>query len=306
MPVFIIAEIGINHNGDINIAKKLIDGAVFAGADAVKFQKRTLELVYTKEYLDSCRESLWGTTQRDQKRALEFGETEYDIIDECCKEKGITWFASAWDLESAEFLKKYDLEYNKIPSALLTHKELLSVIAWQKKYTFISTGMSTLEEIEDATNIFREADCPFELMHCNSTYPMKDEEANLRVIPFLKNHFKCDVGYSGHEVGLISSVAAVPFGITSLERHITLDRAMYGSDQAASVEIMGFYRLVSYVRTVESALGDGIKRVTDGELKVCEKLRRYEDVRAFQEHIVNLPVQTAQKPTSSSLRFMLL
>ena len=278
MSVFIIAEIGINHNGDIDIAKKLIDGAVFAGANAVKFQKRAIEQVYTREYLDSPRESLWGKTQLDQKFGLEFGEKEYDVIDSYCSEKGIDWFASAWDLESAEFLKKYDLKYNKIPSALLTHKELLKSIAKQEKHTFVSTGMSTLEEIEEAVKIFRETNCPFELMHCNSTYPMKDEDANLKVIPFLRKRFKCDVGYSGHEVGLITSVAAVAFGITSLERHITLDRAMYGSDQAASVEVIGFHRLVSYVRVVESALGDGIKRVAESEIKMRDKLRRYKDV----------------------------
>ena len=278
MSVFITAEIGINHNGDINIAKKLIDGASFAGANAVKFQKRTIERVYTREYLDSPHESPWGKTQRAQKVALEFGEEEYDIIDKYCKEKGIEWFASAWDLESVEFLKKYNLKYNKIPSALLVHKEFLSTMAEQKKHSFVSTGMSTLEEIEEVVQIFRKTDCPFELMHCNSTYPMKDEDANLKVIPFLRERFKCDVGYSGHEVGLITSVAAVTFGITSLERHITLDRAMYGSDHAASVEIRGFYRLVSYVRTVESALGNGRKRITEDELKIRNKLRRYEDV----------------------------
>ncbi len=278
MSVFIIAEIGINHNGDIGIAKKLIDSAVFAGADAVKFQKRTIEKVYTKEFLDSPLQSPWGKTHRDQKLALEFGSKEYDIIDSYCREKGITWFASAWDLESVEFLKKYNLKYNKIPSALLTHRELLNSIAEQRKHTFISTGMSSFEEIEEAVKIFRKTHCPFELMHCNSTYPMEDKEANLRVIPFLQRRFKCNVGYSGHEVGLITSVAAVVFGIASLERHITLDRAMYGSDQAASVEVMGFHRLVSYVRTVEPALGDGTKRVTDSELKVRNKLRRYKDV----------------------------
>jgi N-acetylneuraminate synthase len=278
MSVFIIAEIGINHNGDINIAKKLIDGAIFVNVNAVKFQKRTIDRVYTEEYLDSPRESLWGKTQRDQKNGLEFGEKEYDIIDRYCREKGIRWFASAWDLESAEFLKKYNLQYNKIPSPLLTHKDLLKSIAKQKRHTFISTGMSTLEEIEEAIAIFRKTDCPFELMHCNSSYPMKDKDANLKVIPFLRERFKCNVGYSGHEVGLITSVVAVAYGITSLERHITLDRAMYGSDQAASVEIMGFYRLIDYVRTAESALGDGVKRITENELNVRDKLRRYKDV----------------------------
>ena len=278
MSVFIIAEIGINHNGDINIAKKLIDGAIFSGVSAVKFQKRTIERVYTKEYLDSPRESPWGKSQRDQKFGLEFGRKEYNIIDKYCREKKIEWFASAWDLESAEFLKKYNLKYNKIPSALLAHRDLLMAIAKQRKHTFISTGMSTLKEIKEAIQIFRKESCPFELMHCNSAYPMKDEDDNLKTIPFLREKFKCAVGYSGHEVGLVISVAAVMLGITSLERHITLDRAMYGTDQAASVEIMGFHRLVSYVRAIELALGDGVKRITESELKVRDKLRRDKDV----------------------------
>ena len=278
MSIFIIAEVGINHNGDINIAKKLIDGAIFSGADAVKFQKRSIDKVYTKDYLDGHRESPWGKTQRDQKQGLEFGEKEYNLIDSYCKERGIEWFASPWDLKSVDFLKKYKLKYNKVPSALLTHKKLLESIAGQKVHTLISTGMSTGDEIEEVVKIFRKADCPFELMHCNSTYPMKDEDANLRAINTLKDRFKCDVGYSGHEVGLIPSVAAAVYGISSLERHITLDRAMYGSDQAASVEIMGFHRLISYVRQVEKALGNGIKEVTGDERKVREKLRRYEDV----------------------------
>ena len=270
MSVFIIAEIGINHNGDINIAKKLIDGTVFAGANAVKFQKRTIEKVYSREDLDRPRESPWGTTNREQKLGLEFSKEEYDEIDKYCRGKDIYWFASAWDLDSQEFLRQYNCKFNKVASAMLTHRTLIEMIAEEKKHTFISTGMSTLEEIEEAVKIFRKTDCPFELMHCNSTYPMKDEEGNLRVIPFLQDRFKCDVGYSGHEVGLITSVAAVSFGITSLERHITLDRA--------SVEVMGFHRLVSYVRTVEAALGDGIKRVTESELKIRDKLRRYRDV----------------------------
>lgn len=280
MSAFVIAEIGINHNGDVNIAKKLIDGATFAGANAVKFQKRTVERVYTKEYLDSHRESLWGKTQMDQKKGLEFGEKEYDIIDKYCNERGISWFASPWDLDSVSFLKKYKLKYNKVPSALLTHKELLEAIATEKKHTFISTGMSSLEEIEKAISIFKKSDCPFELMHCNSAYPIQDKDVNLKLIPFLRERFKCDVGYSGHEVGIIASVAAIMFDITSLERHITLDRAMYGSDQAASVEIMGFHRLISYIKQVEEALGEGVKKITKSELKVQEKLRRCSDVKS--------------------------
>ena len=271
---FIIAEIGINHNGSVDIAKKLIDGAAFSGADAVKFQKRTIEKVYTKEELDKPRESPWGKTNREQKKGLEFGKKQYDIIDKYCKEKGIKWFASAWDTDSLRFLKQYKLKYNKVASAMLTHRELVEMISKEKKYTFISTGMSTLNEIQRVVDVFKKNKCPFELMHCNSTYPMKDYEANLRLIPFLRKKFKCNVGYSGHEVGLITTCAAVALGATSVERHITLDRSMYGSDQAASVEIMGFYRLVEYIRTIESALGNEKKIVTDQEQEIKKKLRR--------------------------------
>lgn len=276
MSVFIIAEIGINHNGDVQIAKKLIDGAVFSGADAVKFQKRRVEKVYSKEELDKPRESPWGTTTREQKFGLEFGDKEYSEIDRYCKEKGIHWFASAWDIDSQYFLKKYNCKYNKVSSAMLTHRELLEAIAEEKKYTFISTGMSTMEEIDKAVKIFQKNNCPFELMHCNSTYPMPDEEANLKLIPFLREKFKCNIGYSSHEVGIINTCAAVALGATSIEKHITLDRAMYGSDQAASVEVMGFYRLVNYIRTIEKALGDGIKRISPQEEIIKKKLRRVE------------------------------
>lgn len=274
MSVYIIAEIGINHNGDLTIAKKLIDGAVFAGCNAVKFQKRTINVVYSRAELDKPRESPWGKTNRDLKSRLEFGKEEYDEIYKYCNEKEIDWLASAWDVESQRFIARYDLKYNKIASAMLTHRELLEIVAEEKKYTFISTGMSTLEQIAKAVGIFRKVDCPFELMHCNSTYPMKDRYANLRVIPFLHKTFKCDVGYSGHEVGLITACAAVALGATSIERHITLDRAMYGSDQAASVEVIGFYNLVQYIRTIELARGDGQKRITEEEMKIMKKLRR--------------------------------
>jgi N-acetylneuraminate synthase len=274
MSVFIIAEVGINHNGDLKIVKKLIDGAIFAGADAVKFQKRTIEKVYSGEELDKPRESPWGTTNREQKLGLELGEKEYDEIDRYCKEKGILWFASAWDIDSQHFLQKYKCEYNKIASAMLTDKELLEEVAREKKYTFISTGMSTMEEIEKAVGVFKKQSCPYELMHCNSVYPMPEDQANLKVIPVLREKFNCKVGYSGHEVGLIVTCGAVVLGATSIERHITLDRAMYGSDQAASVEIMGFYRIVSYIRTLEKALGNGIKVVTKEEENIKKKLRK--------------------------------
>ena len=275
MPAFIIAEIGINHNGDINIAKQLIDAAVFSGCNAVKFQKRTVEIVYSKEELDKPRESPWGNTNRDQKMGLEFGKEEYDEIDRYCKDKHIEWFASAWDLDSQIFLKQYNSKYNKIASPMLTYHDLLEMVANEGKYTFISTGMSTLKEIETAIKIFKEHNCPFELMHCNSAYPMKDKDACLSMIPALRERFKCNVGYSGHEVGLIVSCAAVALGATSIERHITLDHTMYGSDQAASVEPMGLYKLVKYIRGVESAMGDGVKVITEEEKQNKAKLRKY-------------------------------
>jgi N-acetylneuraminate synthase len=271
---FILAEIGINHNGDLNTAKKLIDGAVMAGCDAVKFQKRTIDVVYTKEDLDRPRDSPWGKTNREQKNGLEFSRAEYNEIDRYCKEKGIEWLASAWDVESQIFLRSYDLKYNKIASALLTHTKLLEMVAEEGRHTFISTGMSTMKEIAHAVKIFRDANCSFELMHCNSTYPMKNEDANLAVIRTLQDEFGCDVGYSGHEVGRVVSCMAVALGATSLERHITLDRTMYGSDQAASIEIDNLIRLVRDVRTVEAAFGKPEKVVQETEIPIKAKLRR--------------------------------
>ena len=272
---FVIAEIGINHNGDMNVVRELIDKAAAAGCDAVKFQKRTVELVYSKEELDKPRESPWGTTNREQKNGLELTKQDYDEIDAYCRDKGIEWFASAWDLESQKFLQQYDLKYNKVASALLTYRELLEEIAREGKHTFISTGMSTLEQIAQAIQIFDEANCSYELMHTNSTYPMSIEDANLRVMDTLKENFQCNVGYSGHESGIIVSCAAVARGATSLERHITLDRAMYGSDQAASLEIGGLQRLVGYVRDIEQALGSSVKRVMETEVPIAKKLRKH-------------------------------
>jgi len=273
--IFIIAEIGINHNGDIGIAKDLIKVAKEAGCDAVKFQKRTIELVYSKELLDSPRESPWGATQRAQKEGIEFGYEEYKEIDRFCGEVGIEWFASAWDLESQKFLRQFNCKYNKIASAMLTYEPLLEMAASEKKHTFISTGMSTLEQIDRAVEIFRNAGCPFELMHCISTYPMEDEDANLNCINTLRERYKCNVGYSGHEVGLAVSYAAAALGITSLERHVTLDRAMYGSDQAASVEPMGLKSLVGAVRKIEKAMGDGAIGVLAKEVPISKKLRAH-------------------------------
>jgi N-acetylneuraminate synthase len=275
MGIFIIAEIGINHNGDVKVAKQLIDVAKDAGADAVKFQKRTIDIVYSKEMLDSPRESPWGTTQRAQKEGLEFSLDDYKMIDAYCREKGIDWFASAWDIESQKFLRQFDLKYNKIASAMLVYEDLLKEVASEKKHTFISTGMSTMELIDRAIDIFRGVDCPFELMHCVSTYPMKDEDANLNCIKTLQELYKCNVGYSGHEVGLAVSYAAAALGISSLERHITLDRAMYGSDQASSIEPMGFRTLVGAIRKIEKAMGDGVKKINEKEVTISQKLREH-------------------------------
>lgn len=272
--VFITAEIGINHNGNLEIAKKLIDIAVSAGCDAVKFQKRNVEKVYSKEMLDSPRESPWGTTQRDQKMGLEFSLKQYDIIDKYCKKKKIPWYASCWDVGSQIEMRKFKTEYNKVASAMLVHHKLLNTIAEEGKYTFISTGMSTMEQIGDAVNIFRKKDCPFELQHSHSAYPMSLEEANLRMIQTLRKKFKCKVGYSGHETGAyLVCIAAVLLGATSLERHITLDRTMYGSDQAASLEPQGLFRMVKDVRSLDIILGDGKKRIWDSELPSQKKLR---------------------------------
>lgn len=272
--VFITAEIGINHNGDLNIAKQLLDWSYLSGCDAVKFQKRTVDKVYTKEYLDSYRESPWGTTQRAQKEGLEFGKEEYDAIDAYCREKNIEWYASAWDVESQIFLRQYDLKHNKIASAMLTDMEFLQAVAEEKKHTFIATGMSTYEEIDAAVEVFKKNRCPYELLHCNSTYPMKNEDANLMMIPALRERYGVDVGYSGHETGRIVSLSAAALGATSLERHITLDRTMYGSDQAASLEVDDLQRLVKDIRVIEKALGDGRKVLTEAGAAVRKKLRR--------------------------------
>ena len=273
MRTFIVAEIGINHNGDLRLAKQLIDTAVVAGCDAVKFQKRTVDKVYTQEYLDSRRKSPWGETQRAQKEGLECGKAEYDEIDSYCHEKGIEWYASAWDIDSQKFLQQYDCKYSKVASAMLTNNELLEEIAKEGKYTFIATGMSTLEEIDHAVEIFEKYQCPFELMHCNSTYPMPDEDANLKMIKVLSDIYKCKVGYSGHEAGTLVSTCAVAVGATSIERHITMDRTMYGSDQKASIEPYELCKLVRDIRMTEKILGSGEKILTAAEEEVKKKLR---------------------------------
>jgi len=277
MSIKIIAEIGINHNGDMGICKKLIDVAADSGANCVKFQKRDIDQVYTQDFLDSSRESQWGTTQREQKTGLEFSAEQYQEIEDYCKSKDLEWFASAWDINSQKFLRQFNSKYNKVASAMIVHTDLLKEIASEGKHTFISTGMTTYDDIQTAVNIFRKANCSFELMHTVSTYPMKDEDANLNMIKTLRDKFDCNVGYSGHEVGLAVSYAAAALNITSLERHITLDRAMYGSDQSASVEPAGFKQLVGAIRKIELAMGDGIKKTIEAEAPIAANLRQHLD-----------------------------
>lgn len=277
MKIFIIAEIGINHNGDINLAKKMITSAVKCGADAVKFQKRDINLVYSKEVLSEKRESPWGSTQYDQKKGLEFEEREYDEIDSFCKKNNFLWFASAWDLNSLKFLKKYNLKYNKIASAMIIDETFLINVAKERKYTFISTGMCEFKHIDKAVEIFRNNNCEFELMHCISAYPFENEYANLQFIKILKDKYKCKVGYSGHEKsGLSISYAAAALEISSLERHFTTDRTLYGSDQAASLAPEGFLRLTGGVREIEKAFSkNSIKEILDIEKPVAKKLRAH-------------------------------
>jgi N-acetylneuraminate synthase len=275
MTIFIVAEIGINHNGDMGICKKLIDIAAVAGCNAVKFQKRDIDLVYTQDFLDSPRESPWGTTQREQKAGIEFGLEEYREIARYCQAKDIDWFASAWDINSQQFLRQFNCKFNKVASAMIVYHKLLEIIAEEGKHTFVSTGMSTYDDIQKAVDIFRKANCPFELMHTVSTYPMKTEDANLNVIRTLREKYQCNVGYSGHESGLAVSYAAAALEITSLERHITLDRAMYGSDQAASIEPIGLHMLTGAVRKIEKAMGDGEKCILEAEIPIAKKLREH-------------------------------
>lgn len=274
-PVFIVAEIGINHNGDINIAKKLIDIAVSAGCDAIKFQKRTIELVYNTEELASPRENPFGPTNGHLKRGLEFGYQEYNEIDRYCNEKGILWFASPWDVKSVDFLEKFNVPCYKIASACLTDGELLRKVRATGKPVILSTGMSTAEEIRHAVNVIGGQDLI--LLQCTATYPAKDEELNLKAILWLKENFNCPIGYSGHEVGVYSSIVATVLGACVVERHITLDRAMWGSDQAASLEPQGLNRLVRDIRLIPSWLGDGQKRVFESEMQVLQKLRKIKE-----------------------------
>ena len=274
-PCFIIAEIGINHNGDIETAKKLIDASVEAGAQAVKFQKRTVEVVYSTDELLKPRDSIFGKTNGDLKRGLEFGKKEYDIIDKYCKEKNILWTASCWDQDSLKFIMNYEPKFLKIASASLTDSSLLIEHKNTNLPIILSTGMSTMEQIEKAVNILERKNLI--LLHCTSSYPCKIEELNLKAINTLIEKFSLLVGYSGHEVGLATTVSAVALGSCVIERHITLDRAMWGSDQSASVEPIGFKKLVNNIRATEMALGDGIKIVYQAEKDIIKKLRRVSD-----------------------------
>ena len=273
--VFIIGEIGTNHAGNIKIAKKIIDAAVDSGFNAVKFQKKNVEKIYTNKFLDSYLESPWGTTQREMRLYREFSNKQFNEIDKYCKKKKIPWFVSCWDVDSQIEMKEFKLKYNKIASAMLIHEKLLKIVAKEKKHTFVSTGMSEMKDIEKAVKIFRKEKCPFELLHTNSSYPMKNNEANLKLISSLAKKFKCNVGYSGHEKGAsFVSTAAVIMGATTIERHITIDRTLYGHDQAASLEPEGMRRLVRDVRMVDEIMGDGVKRIWKSELPNMKKLRQ--------------------------------
>ena len=258
--VYFIAEIGINHNGDIDIAKQLINQAKAAGCDAVKFQKRTIDIVYSPEVLAQPRESPWGTTQREQKEGIEFGQADYDAIDAHCKQLGIDWFASAWDIPSQQFLRRYDCKYNKVASAMATNLPLVREIASERRPTFLSTGICTFEDIDRAVEIFRAADCPVMLMHTVSTYPAANKDLNLSVMHTLRERYGLPVGYSGHEPSVSPSIAAAVMGAAAIERHITLDRAMYGSDQAASLALPG---LLNRMGGALIAVDDVVARVKE-------------------------------------------
>ena len=270
---FFIAEIGINANGSVEDAKKLIDMAASCGCNAVKFQKRDIDTVYTKELLDQPRESPWGTTQRSQKQGLEFDDNAYNVIDEYCRDKGIYWFASAWDLKSQEFLKKFNLPFNKIASAMITNVPLLEMVASEKKHTFISTAMCNFEDIDKAVKIFRKANCSYTLMHCVGTYPCADEDCNLLMIKTLKERYKCPVGYSSHSPGIFSIPLAVMLGAEAIEVHITLDRSSYGSDQSSSLEERGLELAIRDCVSIDKYLGRGLKDFSDKEKAVAKKLR---------------------------------
>ncbi len=274
----IIGEIGINHNGSIDTAKKIIDMAVDAGCDAVKFQKRTPDICVPDDQKNVVRDTPWGQmTYLEYKKKIEFEKAEYDEIDKYCKQKNIKWFASAWDLDSQKFLQQYNLQYNKIASALLTYDDLLEMVAKEGKHTFISTGMSSIEEIDHAIDIFRTHGCPFTVMACTSTYPCDVSECNVMFVQTLRSRYQdsIGIGYSGHEKGILPTTLAVAFGATVVERHITLDRAMWGSDHAASLEKKGLERLCRDIDNVPIILGNGHKVVYDSEKPIRQRLRKF-------------------------------
>lgn len=273
-PTYVVGEVGINHNGDIEIAKSLMNAAKKAGVDAVKFQKRTPEICVPLEQQSQMRETPWGyISYLEYRYKTEFDRDAYQEIDRHAKELGIDWFASSWDIPSLEFIQQFDPPTHKIPSALLTDKELLRAHREMGKPLILSTGMSTIEEISEAIEVLGEDNLV--LCHTTSSYPCPPEELNLRMIQTLKERFSCPIGYSGHEVGLVPSAIAVALGACMVERHITLDRAMWGSDQSASVEPQGLVSLVKYIRVTEKSLGDGIKHVYDSEQSSLRKLRRF-------------------------------
>ncbi len=271
-PCYVVAEIGINHNGDLGLARRLIDVAVASGCSAVKFQKRTIDVVYPAAELARPRESPFGTTNGELKRALEFGKEQYAEIDAYCRDKGIVWFASPWDEASVDFLEQFKVPCHKVASASLTDDKLLRHMRATKKPIILSTGMSTMAQVDHAVEVLGHENLV--ILHATSTYPASYDELNLKVIPVLAERFKVPVGYSGHETGISSSVAAVVLGASMVERHLTLDRAMWGSDQAASLEPNGMQRLLRDIRLVETAMGDGQKRLLDREKPIMEKLRR--------------------------------
>ena len=274
--IYIIAEIGINHNGDLAIAKKLIDIAKVAGCDVVKFQKRNPDVCVPEHQKSVMRDTPWGKmTYLEYKYKVEFEKEEYDEIDTYCKNKQINWTASPWDLDSLNFLSKYDVPFIKIPSALLTDIALIKESTKIGKKVIISTGMSTIEEVDAAVDAIKgiNSNASYAILHCNSTYPAPNDELNLKCIQTLKDRYKCEVGYSGHEFGLTTTIASICLGATIIERHITLDRTMYGSDQAASLEPAGLERMVRDIQGVEAIMGDGEKRVWDSEIPVKKKLR---------------------------------
>ena len=271
---YIIAEIGINHNGSLEVAKNLIDAAASSGCDAVKFQKRNPDVCVPQHQKSKLRETPWGTmTYLDYKHKVEFGKEEYDEIDRYCKERNIEWSASPWDIDSLNFLMEYDIPWIKIPSAMITNEALMKASVNTGKKIIFSTGMSTYDEIDQAIEWL--SDSKYVMLHCNSTYPAPLEDLNLQCIQTLKDRYKCEVGYSGHEFRLGTSVAAIYLGATYIERHITLDRTMWGSDHMSSVEPQGLIKMVRGIRELEIAYGDGIKIVTKGELSPRKKLRGY-------------------------------